>query len=218
MNAIRNLLQSFGRLSTREKSLIVGMIVLFFGIVLFFVSMAISASLSELEDEVSETRATIRNIYALADDYRVVAQRQVEVTRLIEENPITSLRISVNNIAKKITAKSTNENYDHQGKRLSDIVSYEGKTMETRIETKKDKKKRKKKKKDEGGHWEIAQQMSFDDIPLASLYAFLEELKKTDELLFIRRLDITRRYDNLDHAKVDMSVATVVFREAEEEE
>ncbi len=216
MNAIRNVLQSFGRLSTREKGLIAGMIALFFSLLLFFAAMLVSASLSDLEEEVNDTRDAIRNIHALADDYRDIAHRRAEVKKLIENNPITSLRISVNNIAKRITAESGDTRYAHQGKRLSDIVSYEGKTLESRIEPKKGTKK--KKKKAEGGHWEIAQQMSFDDLPLGTLYRFMEELKKTDELLFVRRLEIARRYDNLDHAKVNVSVSTVVYREAEEEE
>lgn len=213
---IRALMSSFDRLSTREKGLIISMVALFAGIILFFVVLTVNSSLSDLEEEVANGRKSLRTIYALADDYREATQKRAQMQKLIDDNPISSLRIPVNAIAKRIVVQSDEPGYTGGGKRLSDLVSYGGKTVETRIEPKDKKRKRARKgEKDEGGNFEIEQSMEFSDIPLQSLYEFLEELKKTDDLIFVRRLELGRRFNNLEHARATLSVSTIKFREGE---
>lgn len=213
---IRSLMTSFDRLSTREKGLIIGMVALFVGLILFFVVLSVSSSLSDLEEQVAEGRKSLRQIYAQADDYREVTQKREQMQELIDQNPITSLRIPVNAIAKRIVVESDEPGYSGAGKRLSDLISYGGKTVETRIEPKgKKKRRRSRKEKEEGGNFEIEQSMEFTDVPLKSLYEFLEELKQTDELIFIRRLEISRRFNNLDHARANLTVSTIKYREPE---
>jgi len=213
---IRGLATSFDRLSTREKGLIVGMVSLFVGLILFFIILSVSSSLSDLADEVQAGRAALKEVYALSDDYREVTAKRAQMQALIDENPISSLRIPVNAIAKGITAQSDEPGYQGTGKRLADLVSYGGKTVETRLEPKSKKRTRARKdKEEEGGNFEIEQSMEFTDIPLQALYEFLEELKHSPDLIFVRRLEIGRRFNNLEHVRATISVSTIVRREPE---
>lgn len=213
---IRALASSFDRLSTREKTLIVGLVSLFVGLILFFVILSVSSSLSELADEVQAGRAALKEIYALSDEYREVTQKRAQMQTLIDENPITSLRIPVNAIAKRITVESDDPAYTGSGKRLSDLVSYGGKTVETRLEPKRKKGQRARKDKEqEGGNFEIEQSMEFTDVPLQALYEFLEELKHDEQLIFVRRLDLGRRFNNLEHVRATVTVSTIRYREPE---
>jgi hypothetical protein len=214
---IRALASSFDRLSTREKGLIVGMVSLFVGLILFFVILAVSSSLSDLADEVQAGRAALKEIYALSDDYRENTVKRAQMQKLIDENPITSLRIPVNAIAKGITAQSSEPGYQGNGKRLADLVSYGGKTVETRLEpkSKKPRARTRKDKGEEGGNFEIEQSMEFTDLPLLSLYELLEALKHSSDLIFVRRLEIGRRFNNLEHVRATLSVSTIRYREPE---
>lgn len=215
-NRLRSLASSFDRLSTREKGLIVGLVSVFVGLVLFFVILSVTSSLSELDDQVAEGRQALKEIYALSDEYREQTSKRAQMQTLIDENPITSLRIPVNAIAKRITVQSDDPAYTGNGKRLSDLVSYGGKTVETRLEPKTKKRTRARKDKEqEGGNFEIEQSMEFSDVPLAALYEFLGELKKDDQLIFVRRLDIGRRFNNLEHVRATVTVSTIRYREPE---
>ena len=215
MNRIRALMSSFDRLSTREKGLIVGMVLLFCAVILFFVFLWVSSTIGSLEEEVREGRESLEEIRTLADKYQGTMRRQKATQQLINENSISSLRIPVNTIAKRITAESDKDGFAGQGKRLSDLISYGGKTVETRIETKKKSRKRTRKEQDEGGNFEIEQTMEFSEIPLKALYQFLQEIARTEDLIFTRRLEIQRRFNNTAHVRATLSVSTIKYREAE---
>lgn len=211
---LRSLSASFERLSSREKGLIVGAVGLFVGLVLFFVVFFVNATIGSLEDEVALNRESLAQIQTLAEEYREVTRKQKEIQRLIDENPINSLRIPINTVAKSITVESSDPAFQGRGKRLADLISYGGKTVETRIETKKKGASRKRTKvEDEAGNFEIEQSLEFGEVPIATLYQLLEELKKSDELIFTRRLEVNRRFNNLDHAQASLTVSTIKFRE-----
>ncbi len=216
MQRLKDLQGSFNRLSLREKGLIIGMVASLFGVVLFFVVLGVNSSLSSLEESVREGRRALRDIYARGAIYQRDMVRRRESQRLIDENPITSLRIPVNAMARNITVESDEQGYAGHGRRLSDLISYGGKTTETRIESSRQNRRGRRGDQEEGGNYEIEQNLEFDDIPLATLYEFLEELKSTDDLIFIRRLEINRRFNNLEHARATVTVSTIKYLEAED--
>lgn len=218
MQRLRSLLSSFDRLSSREKTLIVGLVATFVGILIFAGVFWVSSSLSSLEEDVESGRDSLRAIHARLDTYREAVRYRDEVQRLIDENPISSLRIPINAIAKGITVESTSSDFAGQGKRLSELISYSGRTVETRIEPKSTKGRKRTRRKDDGsGNYEIEQTLEFSEIPLKAIYEFFQELKRSDDLVFARRIDMSRRFNNLEHVRATISVSTIKYREGEPE-
>lgn len=220
MQRLRGLMSSFERLSSREKGLIVGMVSLFMGVIVFFVWLWVSSSLDGLEEDIQDGKKALAEIHALADDYVEVAARRKAIQALIDENPIDSLRIPVNTIAQDITVDSEDDETEGagRGRKLTALIDYGGKTIETRIEPKDRKRRRGRrttKEEEEGANFEIEQSVEFRDVPIPTLYRFLEALKRYDGLLFVRRLEVTRRFRNLAHAGATVTVSTIKFREPE---
>jgi len=219
MSKLTSWIGSFDRLSARERVLVGGAGVLFVGILLAGVILWVAATLSSLEDEVNEGRDSLRVVASLIDDYRTAVRTRDEIQRIINENQVTSLRIPINNVARRVDVTSDDPRYTGNGKRLSDLISYSGGTVDTRIESKDPKKARRtarrKPGEEEGGNFEIEQTLEFADIPVTALYQFFAEFKRSEELLFVRRIDVSRRFNNLEHVRATLSVSTIRYREPE---
>ena len=219
MAGLRGLTSSFERLSTREKGLIVGMVTVLMGIIVFFVWLWVSSSLDALEEDIRNGKKSLAEIHALAEDYVGVAQKKVAIQTLIDENPIESLRIPVNTLADNITVGSdpTDGDGPGRGRKLTALIDYGGRTLETRLEPKSRTRRRgaRQTEEDEGGNWEIEQSVEFRSVPIPTLYRFLEALERYDGLLFVRRLDLQRSFRDLEEVKATVHVSTIKFREGE---
>jgi hypothetical protein len=192
---------AFDRLSSREKLMVGGLGVFFFVGIVVVVVLLVSSFLSGIEEEIALAEEKAQKIELAASNYLEIKAKQDATVAMMEENPIVSLRIPINNIAKQVSLPD--------GKLLSDVIRFEGKTVETPIaafgEKKAKTKKRSKKERDEEAsgpqNLKVEQDFEFRDVPIDSLYDFLEKIEQSPELLFVTKLEIRRKFGDYDVAQ-----------------
>lgn len=198
-----------GRMTPRERRLsgILGVAVLLaVGGGVWFAAHAYVVS---IEDDIRETRAAIAEIRRLAPKYREVAAARAEVERLIRENKTTSIRVAANEVLKKMELRD--EVPGATGTLMSDVVSFEGKTSETPVGV--GKKKKGKGKPAFPGLVQVEQKLEFREVPWENLFEFLDEVSRGKDLLFVTRLDIARKFNQLSHVRAEVTLATFQFQE-----
>lgn len=190
---------AFDRLSTREKLMVGGLGAFFLvGVVVALVFVA-SSYLEGIEEEIADGEAKSAKLQAAATTYLEMKAQEEALVSLLENNPIVSLRIPINNLAKNVSMPD--------GKTLSDALRFEGKTVETPIaafgEKKGKVKKKKKKGEEETGPQTLRIEQDFElrDIPIGALYEFLENIERSPELLFVTKLEIRRKFGDFDTAQ-----------------
>lgn len=199
--------RAFDRLSSREKLMVGGLGALAVVVVVTVGTWIVSNSLATIEEDIQAGEDKMAQIEKAATNYIEVKARQEAIIKLMAENPIVSLRIPINNIAKQVDLD--------EGKKLSDVIRFEGKTVETPIAAVGEKKGKtvKKKKKVKGEEevlhdLKIEQDFEFRDVPITSLYEFLEKIEKSPELLFVTKLEIRRKFGDYDMAQTAFVTVT----------
>lgn len=188
---------AFDRLSTREKLMVGGLGTFFLVGIVAVVVLVVSGYLEGIEEEIAEGEAKSAKLQAAAETYLEMKAKEEAMLELLSSNPIVSLRIPINNLAKNVTLSD--------GKNLSDALRFEGKTVETPIAAfgeKKVKKKKKKGEEDTGPKTlRIEQDFELRDVPIGALYEFLENIERSPELLFVTKLEIRRKFGDFDTAQ-----------------
>lgn len=191
---------AFDRLSTREKLMVGGLGAFFLVGVVLVVVLVVSSYLSGIEEEIADAEDKSKKLQAAASTYLEVKSKEEALLDLLQNNPIVSLRIPINNLAKSVTLPDNTT--------LSDVIRFEGKTVETPIAAFGDKKGKKKPKKKGKGEEDtgpqtlkIEQDFEFRDVPIASLFDFLENIEKSPDLLFVTKLEIRRKFGDYDKAQ-----------------
>jgi hypothetical protein len=208
----------FSRLTQRERKLIgtlVGILFLIIGMSCYFI---FQATIGSLTDEVADYREKLKSIGDYTPSYIEYRKKKEQVENAIKDNKISSLRIALNDLAK--TVSLSDEKSDKEGAeesvlqpKLSDIISFEGKTQETLVErTAKKGKKIKKQKGDENSVIEIEQKMEIKEAPLTSLFDFYEKIEKSKELLYVTKMEISRKFNNFENARAIISVVTYRYQ------
>ncbi|MBM4388958.1 MAG: hypothetical protein FJ088_14555, partial [Deltaproteobacteria bacterium] len=159
-----SLKESFERLTQREKNLIAllaGIVLLFIGAGSFFFY---NSMVSGYEEEIGNGREKLSEIRDKTPAFAKLLDERKMIEAALKNNKITSLRIPLNDIAKRINADESGGIEAGEGSNLSDIISFEGKTHEVAVEKKG--KKKGKKGKDEETVVEIEQGMELRDAPV----------------------------------------------------
>lgn len=201
-----------GRMTPRERRLfgvLIAAVILFLGGGVWFGARTYVAG---IEDEIRETRAAIAEIRQLAPKYLEMAAARAEIERLIRENKTTSIRVAANEILKKMELKD--EVPGATGTLMSDVVSFEGKTSEAPVGV--GKKKKGKGKPSFPGLVQVEQKLEFREVPWENLFEFLDEVSRGRDLLFVTRIDIARKFNQLSHVRAEVTLATFQFQEKAE--
>lgn len=198
------------RMSSREKWMVLGLVV---GLVVVVVGAALwwfNSAMTELEEEIATNQDLMRSVESAAAEYASVRAKCDAIQEKIESSRIVSLRIPVNNIARNVVLSG--------GKKLADEIGSLDKQVETPIagvcekKSEKQKKKRAKGKKGadvEGSNLRVEQDFEFRSISIDALFDFLEGIERSEELLFVTRVDIARKFGQYDIAQTaQVTVAT----------
>lgn len=197
------------RMTPRERRLfgiLVVASVLFVGGGVWF---AAHTYLRSIEEDIRDARQAIAEIRRLAPKYLEVAAAKAEVERLIRENKATSIRVAANEILKKKELRDAVPGA--MGTLMSDVVSFEGKTSETPVGL--GKKKKGKPRPTYPGLMLIEQKLEFRDVPWENLFDFLDEVARGKDLMFVTRLDITRKFNQMSHVRAEVTLVTYQFQE-----
>jgi hypothetical protein len=62
----------------------------------------------------------------------------------------------------------------------------------------------------------VEQNLEFREVPIDNLVAFLDSIEASKELLFVTKIDASRKFNKLDHVRAVVTIATFVNEGAEE--
>jgi len=210
MKIIDTLNTMLGRMTSRERRLfaiLAGSLVTAIVVVAYLLTAAVFGSIQE---DIDHGRQVLAEARQLAPHYQELAETRRQLEDAIRSNR-SSVRVTANELLKRI--EMTGEVPGAVGNKLSDIVSFEGKTTETPLDTSKGGKKtpRKGKGKDSsGGIVEVEQNLEFRELPVESLFQFLDSVEAAKDLLFITRVDAGRKFNDLSHVRSTVTIATFV--------
>lgn len=180
------------------------------------VVLAMSALFGSIQDEIDHGRIVMAEARVLAPKYKELSERRRAIEDAIRANK-SAARSLVNDLLKKQTL--TSDVPGAMGDSLADIVSFEGKTTDTPVEVGKTKKKVVKGKGKEAvtGIVQIEQGLEFKEVPQADLLAFLDSVEQGKDLLFVTKLDASRKFNDMSHVRAQVTVATFQFQGGGEE-
>ena len=208
MNPVETIQAMAARMTPRERRLfgILGATLAIF--LMAGVWFAASAYVSSLEEDIRTTRDAMVEIRRMAPSYLEASAARAETERLIRENKSLSIRVAANEILKK--KELADEVPGATGSAMSDVVSFEGKTSETPLVAAK---KKKGKARLASGVIQVEQKLEFREVPWENLFEFLDDVSRGKDLLFVTRLDIARKFNQMTHVRAEVVLATFQFQE-----
>lgn len=202
----------FTRLTPREKRLFAILVGIFIGLLIVLVFILVHSVFGGLMEEIEHGKKVLSEAKMIAPKYLELSAVKKQIEEAIRNNKATSVRVAANEILKKLELSETIPGVT--GNLLSDIVSFEGKTNEIPIETPKGGKKPPKPKGKEEGPIlvEVEQVLEFREIPHRDLFKFLDAVQTGKDLLFVTKLDITRKFNNLNNVRAVITIATFQYK------
>jgi len=208
---------AFGRMTPREKRLfgvLAGALVAVLGVAAW---LAADAVVGSIEEEIEHGRETLGEIRKLTPGYLDAVKERKDVEDAVRRSQATSVRVAANDILKEI--ELVDDVPGAIGSQMSDVVSFEGKVSETPVDFKKRKKKKGKRDKDKSkgavssGIVRVEQKLDFREVPWVNLSEFLDRVEQGDELLFVTRLDIARKFNELSRVRATVTIESYRFRD-----
>jgi hypothetical protein len=217
---MKRLINLVSTMSPRERWLVLGLSGGVVASLLAAYFLVMLSRIGEMEDLIADGREGFAKIEQALPRFLESRTRNDLLRKRIQDNPIKSVRLPINAIAKNVHATSSSE--DGAGaRRLSDVVRFSGKTRETPLVSSAKSKKKKGKKDDKSGvqnlYW-IEEEMDFPGLSVDAMYEFLGRLAESEDLLFINALQVMRKSNDPNEVRVNMTVGTIRFVEPTEEE
>jgi hypothetical protein len=204
-----------GRMTPRERRLFGVLVGAVLAAIAVAVYLATAAVFGGIQEDVDHGRQVLVELYRLAPGYQEASETKRQIEDAIRNNR-QSVRVAANEMLKKM--ELADEVPGATGNKMSDIVSFEGKTNDVPVETGKAKKKAAKGKgKEPGGILQIEQNLEFREVPALNLFTFLDQVEQSKDLLFVTRLDVGRKFNNLLHVRAMVTIATYQFEGGEAE-
>jgi len=206
-----------GRMTPRERRLSAILVAALFCTLAGGSYLVAATVFGGIRDEIEHGRQILAELRQIAPRYQELADARRQIEDAIRNNKAGSVRVAANDLLRKI--ELADDVPGATGNRLSDIVSFEGKTTETAVESSKTRKKPSKAKgKESGGAAivEVEQNLEFREVPVENALAFLDAVEQSKDLLFTTKIDMTRRFNNLTHVRAVVTIATFQYLGQEE--
>lgn len=196
-----------GRMTPRERRLtgiLVGAVLV---VVVAGATVAGAAFFGGIQAEIDHGREVMAQLRQLAPRYLEVTENRRRLEDAIRENR-QSVRSMSNEMLKQIQLSAVIQGAT--GDTLADIVSFEGKTSETPVDLDKRKKTTAKTKGKEaaGGIVQVEQGLEFREVPAMDLFRFLDAVEKAKELMFVTKVEATRKFNDKANVRATVAIAT----------
>ncbi len=201
------LLNYVERLSPRERILFGILIGFFIAIVILLYYVIVGSVFSDLETDRKILEDKLAQIQMTAPDFLEAKQRYSQLMKRVKANKIISVRIPLNEIAKKIEYEG--DIRGATGNRLADIIDFEGQTVKTPVFLRPRSKKAKKHATPD--LIKIEQTANFREVPVKAFLKFIDAIQRSDNLMWITKINMTRRFNNMEHVRASITVATLVL-------
>ncbi len=206
-------MDSFARLSSREKLLISVLGALVVGGIILILQLWIGAGVDDLSDQIDTHREDLASIYSDAGEFLEKRAETEEMRAMAAANEDLNLKLKVNELAKRIHFTARNRRGEIEGeKKLADALQFD-QTQETYLSKKKKKRKAKKGKKDsDDGYWRRDQPITLsENVPFEQIYELCEKLEDSDDLLYVTEIEMSRDFSDGRIARKNASLTVSTF-------
>jgi len=225
-------LSAFERLSSREKTLVVGLGVSILLLATMVISYLVTSALDEAEEAIAYNEEMLADIKSASEPYLAAQANIMQYESMLKESGEKSLRVTISNIAGNIKVKGP-AGVDGAAKdvQLSDQILFEKektKLIEGPSLIKITKKKKKRNSDEEGSVIRVDQTISYNKprgqldksgVPIGAIYSLLEAIE-SEPLLFVTGLKIKKSVGTLDKTITktnDVDIQVTTFRAREED-
>jgi len=219
---INRLVGAFGRMSRREQVLVLSMVGTLFLAVVCLGQLWLSSEIGDLETRVEEDQGALRTIYASSAKFLAEKRTADRMRDLAAKNVELNLKLAVNEIAKKIEFTARDRRGEITGKKkLADVMQFD-QTQEVYLEKKKKKRRKKgaaKEKDDDEGYYRRDQPITLSDpVSFKAIYELLEGIEKTEQMLYVTDIEMTREFANgyVARKNATFTVSTFYYKGKEE--
>jgi hypothetical protein len=219
---INRLNGAFGRMSRREQILVLSMVGTLFLAVVGLGQLWLSSEIGDLEARVEEDQGALRTIYASSAKFLAEKRTADRMRDLAAKNVELNLKLAVNEIAKKIEFTARDRRGEITGKKkLADVMQFD-QTQEVYLEKKKKKRRKKgaaKEKDDDEGYYRRDQPITLSDpVSFKAIYELLEGIEKTEQMLYVTDIEMTREFANgyVARKNATFTVSTFYYKGKEE--
>jgi len=196
---------SFDRLSQREKVLFGLLISIFLVILVVIYQLVVGGVFAGLKSDKAFLQEKIEEIQKLTPEYLKSKKEYESLIKRVQANTMGSVRIPLNEIAKTIEYQGNIRGAT--GNRLADIISFEGQNVTTPLFLRPRSKKAKKHAKPDLVR--IEQTAGFREVPIKAFLEYLDKIDNSGKLMWVTKVKITRRFNNMSNARASITVATL---------
>lgn len=205
-------LQTMGN---REKRLIGAVLAVAFMALVGGVFMYLNDEISVMEEELEEGRDSLVEIRALSQGYLDSMRRKAALEAAIMKNTKNDhpgIQTAIDSIARKIEATQVGEAASKTN--FSSVLRYEAKTNERPVYFG----ATGKKKGNRSDFVEISQPVEYSFVKFIDLVKFLEQIESPERMMYVSKLQITKKYMEPEFVQGRLTVSTFIYRPQNEEE
>lgn len=209
MKVFETLDTMLGRMTPRERRLTGILVAAVLVIVVAGAWVASATFFGAVQEEIDHGREVMAQLRQMAPRYLEVSEDRRRIEEAIRGNR-QSVRAMSNELLKQIELSAVIQGAT--GSTLADIVSFEGKTSETPVDAGRKKTPAKAKGKEAaGGIVQVEQNLEFREVPAKDLFRFLDAVERSKQLMFVTRVDATRKFNDKANVRATVAIATYVY-------
>lgn len=215
-----------GRMSDRERSLVVGGGLVLAVLVLVGVALLVHSRVTALEEVVGESAAALAEVQEQAPAYLRNRKDDKEIDELLTRASGTSLQSVLLAVAREVQfeRKEGSEGETGTSAKLADFIKFSNANdILAELTSRKGRTPRaaasSKKKKGAAAGKEVfltSIEVAFEKVPDAALFQFLERVDTHPDGLFATSLDISRESPNHDHFRAKITIGQFRYGSGEE--
>ena len=167
--------------------------------------------IQEVEEGLEEGEEALAEIRLLAEDYLDSMRRKKGLEEAIKGND-ARIQTAIDSVARKVDATRL-KGIEGEETTFNTVLKYEAKTTERAIML-----GEKKKKRDKSDFVELSQPAEYSFVKFVDLVRFMEQLESPERLMYVSKLQVTRKYMEPEYVQGKMTIATFIHRPQTEEE
>jgi hypothetical protein len=169
--------------------------------------------IAEVEQTLEEGEFALEEIRVSAEEYLDSMRKKRALETAIQDNK-TGIQTAIDAIAKKVEVTRLG-GVDGEQSSFDKVLRYEAKTTERPILLGEKKKKSRDKSSD---YFELSQPTEYSFVKFIDLMTFLEQIESPDHLMYISKLEVTRKYMDPEFVQGQLTVSTFIYKPQKEEE
>jgi len=169
--------------------------------------------IAEVEETLEEGELALEEIRISAEEYLDSMRKKRALETAIQDNK-TGIQTAIDAIAKKVEVTRLG-GADGEQSSFDKVLRYEAKTTERPILLGEKKKKSRDKSSD---YFELSQPTEYSFVKFIDLMTFLEQIESPDHLMYISKLEVTRKYMDPEFVQGQLTVSTFIYKPQKEEE